>query len=79
LDGAGFGKNRRDVGWPIPRMNRAMRRANKVKEVVEREIDVPVQIVFEIAGERIDSYPVSRTLHELVDIARAAIAEMDAL
>jgi hypothetical protein len=72
-----FGQNNRDVAWNIPPMNRAQRRAARIPEtgVLEQNLNVPVEIVFTIAGY-VNHSPVIPTIHKLIDAANSTIQVM---
>ena len=70
-----FGQNRRDVAWNMPPINRETRRSMKIpiSGILEQEINVPVDIIFDIASCG-DICPVVPTLPQIVDVTRSTIA-----
>lgn len=74
---SGFGQNYRDVTWTIPPLNRLQRRAMKISEsgILEQELNVPVDIVFEVGSNR-DLRPMVPTLYQLVDTVKTTISIM---
>jgi len=76
IDGAVFGNNRRDIGWDTSRhilsqIDLGMPRPPTLNQF-EKEIDVPVDIVF-VIGKKRPSRPVIPTLDAMVDVTRETI------
>lgn len=73
----GFGQNRRDVGWTARSID--LTTIGRIRPpstcVFEKELDVPVDVVFVVASPDF-SGPVIPTLHEMVNVVRSALDTM---
>ncbi len=67
-----FGNCYRDVVWQVRPMNRTQRRKAKIapSNIIERELDVPVEIVI---GDIDPTKPALQMLQELIDLSKNAI------
>jgi len=63
---------KRTLTWNFPPPNRAMRRKYARAPIIEKELNVPVDIIISV-GTGGDPRPVVPTLNQLVDVARTTV------